>query len=513
MVMVENVLNALAQDAAALLHFIAPLFRPINFLIFVGFAALAVQAYIGLTFFISSIWEKEKRAAVFGLLQFLGMFGLLLVYLLLFRIGFFHTGIGLALLILGYCAAGIAAFFLLRRTEPNERALQGSRGLICGDVNRFDEREQVFARNRTLRPGSEQYGLFYGEHPEYEAFDTKRRERGGPIGHPGIIDRPHGDANVAMTLAGQSMCLYLSSPEKVTPEPHFFLKERLEKGKVELSPEQATVKVKGYAKHLGAALVGITEINPLWLYSKRGEIFHENWEDWGREISLDHPYAIVIAEEMDFDLIGPAPHTPTVIESMQNYAKGAYISTQVAAFIANLGYSATANHLRHYDAILPPLAVDAGLGELGRLGYVMTKELGPRIRLSAVTTDLPLIPDKPVDIGAQDFCTFCKKCATCCPSRSIPEEGDPREHNGTLRWKLNDETCFEYWGKVGTDCNVCMKVCPWSHARTLPHRLIVWMITRNKVARRIFSVMDDIFYGRRPKPKVPPRWAEYRPKK
>ncbi|HBF43951.1 MAG TPA: reductive dehalogenase, partial [Desulfobacteraceae bacterium] len=73
----------------------------------------------------------------------------------------------------------------------------------------------------------------------------------------------------------------------------------------------------------------------------------------------------------------------------------------------------------------------------------------------------------------------------------------------------NDETCFEYWGKVGTDCNVCMKVCPWSHARTFPHRLIVAMISRNHLARRIFSIMDDIFYGKKPKPKVAPVWANF----
>ena len=511
--MFEQMIEKLSHDLNILSQSLASFVTPLNMLVLIGALGLAVQAYIGLTFFISSIWERERRATFFGLLQFFGMFGLLLFYLFLAWAGFFHQTIGLVLLIAGYVFTGVAAFFLLRKTEPNEKALQGSKGLICGDVKRFDEREQVFARNRAMRPGSEQYDMFYKEHPEYEAFDAKRREKGGPIGHPGIIDRPHGDANVAMTLAGQSMCLNLSSPEMVTPEPHFFLKERLEKGKVELSPEDATVKVKGYARHLGAALVGITEINPLWLYSRRGEIFHENWEDWGGEVSLDHPLVIVIAEEMDFDLVGPAPHTPTVIESMQNYAKGAYISTQIAAFISNLGYSATANHLRHYDAILPPLAVDAGLGELGRLGYIMTKELGPRVRLSAVTTDLPLITDKPVDIGAHDFCIICKKCATCCPSRSIPEEDDPHEHNGTLRWKLNDETCFDYWGKIGSDCNICMKVCPWSHARTFPHRLIVWIIARNKYARRIFTVMDDIFYGRKPKPKVPPKWAEYRAKK
>ncbi len=159
--------------------------------------------------------------------------------------------------------------------------------------------------------------------------------------------------------------------------------------------------------------------------------------------------------------------------------------------------------------IMPPLAADAGLGEVGRIGYLMTKDFGPRVRLSAVTTDIPLIPDKPVDIGAEDFCRICKKCATTCPSRSIPLEDDMTEFNGSLRWKTNAETCFAYWGRIGTDCCICMKVCPWSHARTWPHRLIVWMISRNRHARRIFSVMDDIFYGKKPKPKSPPKWASY----
>jgi len=194
---------------------------------------------------------------------------------------------------------------------------------------------------------------------------------------------------------------------------------------------------------------------------------------------------------------------------MRNYARGAFIATQLAGFIANLGYSATANHLLHYDSPLVPLAVDAGLGELGRLGYLMTKEFGPRIRLGAVTTNLPLIPDKPVDIGVEDFCKICKKCAVCCPSDSIPAAKNQTVVNGLLRWKLNAETCYEYWGKVGTDCNVCMRVCPWGHARTLPHRLIVMLTTRNKFARRIFSVMDDIFYGKRPKPKPAPKWTRF----
>jgi reductive dehalogenase len=255
-------------------------------------------------------------------------------------------------------------------------------------------------------------------------------------------------------------------------------------------------------------LIGISELNPSWIYSHRGEIFHENWEDWGREIDLNHRYVIIFTTEMSFEMIAAAPHTPTSIESRVQYAKGAAIATQLAAFIANLGYAATANHFRHYDLLLVPAAVDAGLGEMGRFGYLITKKFGPRVRLAAVTTDLPLIPDKPVDIGVEDFCRDCKKCAICCPSNSIAME-DQTEVNGSLRWKLNEETCFEYWGKVGTGCNICMRVCPWSHAGTLPHQLIKILVSRNRMARRLFTTMDDIFYGKKPKSKEPPAWARY----
>jgi reductive dehalogenase len=471
-------------------------------LTFVAGIVLTVQALAGLSFFISCLREREKRASIFAGLQLTAMLLIIILFLYLRSTGFFRTALGAALLALALLTAAIGFFFLFRRSAPNLSALKGSKGQIIGEVKRVDEREIVFARNRSIRPGSTEYEVFYNEHPELESYDAKRRERGGPLGQLGSIDRAGEGPNVAATMACISIPMYLSEPKQVKPSPHPVVKDR----KITLTPEEATEKVKGFALHLGADLVGITEINPLWLYSRRGEIFHDNWEDWGREIPVDHQYAVVFATEMNLRLVDAAPHTPTVIESMRNYAKGAYLSIQLASYITNLGYPATANHLRHYEAVLVPLAVDAGLGELGRLGYLMTKKFGPRIRLGAVTTNLPLIPDKPVDLGIKDFCGTCKKCAVCCPSQSIPM-GEQAEVNGTLRWRLNAETCFDYWGKVGTDCNICMRVCPWAHARTFPHRIILEFVSRNRLARRIFSVMDDIFYGRKPKSKEPPEWA------
>ena len=44
------------------------------------------------------------------------------------------------------------------------------------------------------------------------------------------------------------------------------------------------------------------------------------------------------------------------------------------------------------------------------MGLLMTPELGPRVRLGVVTTDLPLIPDQrnTDDISALDFCRLCQ---------------------------------------------------------------------------------------------------------
>jgi len=476
-----------------------------NLLGYLVILGLAAQAVIGLAFLISSIWEKEERASIFGGIQFLGMLGVLILFIYWQASGFFVSGIGLFVLISSFIIGILAVFFCVRQTPVNQRALEGTQGLIVGEVERFDERKHVFARNRTLKPGSDQYNTFYKENPELEAGDAARREKGGPMGHPGRVDRPHDGPNVAGTLASLSLCLWLSSLDKVKPEAHPECKGK----KVEMSPEEATVRVKGFAKNRGAVLVGVTEINPLWVFSKKGEIFHENWEDWGRPLETKHKYAIVFAEEMDFEMIGSAPHTPTVMESMSAYAKGAFIAAQLANFVVNMGYSATADQLRYYEELLVPLAVDAGLGEAGRLGYLLTQKYGPRVRLSAVTTDLPLVPDKPIDIGVEHFCKICKKCAVCCPSNSIPLD-DQKEVNGTLRWKLNAETCFDYWGKVGTDCNVCMKVCPWSHANTMPHQLIKWLVSRNIISRHLFAVMDDIFYGKRPKARPAPKWAQFK---
>ena len=126
--------------------------------------------------------------------------------------------------------------------------------------------------------------------------------------------------------------------------------------------KDATEVVKNFTKHLGACAVGVCEVDPKWVYSKRGEIHFDNWEDWGTDIPELPKYAVVFAVEMNFEHVMAAPHTPTVAESANRYAEGAYISTVLTQWFKDMGYKGVAQHLRHYDVMTTPLAVAPGSG-------------------------------------------------------------------------------------------------------------------------------------------------------
>ena len=118
-----------------------------------------------------------------------------------------------------------------------------------------------------------------------------------------------------------------------------------------------------------------------------------------------------------------------------------------------------------------PVAIDAGLGELGRNGLLITPQYGPRVRLCKIFTDLVLEPDKPIDFGVKEFCKECKLCAEHCETDAISVDDEPsfevacRSNNpGALKWYVNAERCYLYWCENGTDCSTCIKVCPYNVA-------------------------------------------------
>jgi ferredoxin len=205
---------------------------------------------------------------------------------------------------------------------------------------------------------------------------------------------------------------------------------------------------------------------------------------------------------MDHAAVACAPDAPTVAESARQYVALSRIGVETASVIRRCGYPARAHTDGNYRVIAPLVARDAGLGEIGRMGILMTPRLGPRVRLGVVTTDLPLIADPPGDDpSVLDFCTVCRKCADNCPVGAIPTgDREPIDDNGS-RWRIDPDSCFRYWAVTGTDCAVCMRVCPYSHPDSVAHDLVRRAINGSGGARRAMLRADDLFYGRRPPPR------------
>jgi len=354
---------------------------------------------------------------------------------------------------------------------------------------RFDERDIMFARAR-LEPGSAEHAAYYAMRPENRAGDDRIRCLPG-LGSPTALKaEPFAFATMEASFA-LTEALSDDVDGSVAAEP------------ADISPARATAYLKDVARYWGAHDVGVAELRPYHVYSHVGR----GSGGYGSPITLDHRYAVAFSVEMSFEMMGPAPDAPVVMESARQYVEAAKVAVQLAALIRALGYPARAHIDGNYQVIAPLVARDAGLGEIGRMGLLMTPDLGPRVRLAVVTTDLPLVADgRADDPSVLDFCRICEKCAENCPSSSIPT-GDRLMVDGALRWRINPDTCFRYWNSVGTDCGRCMAVCPYSHPDTVLHDLVRWANGRSGLARRTTLRMDDIFYGRRPAPRRGPEWV------
>ena len=234
------------------------------------------------------------------------------------------------------------------------------------------------------------------------------------------------------------------------------------------SPNHASELIKKISYSFGASLVGIAKVKKEWVY--QGSLRGVGREDY--EVPSHWKYAIVIAVPHEWDSMYA---NPTYGTSYDAYSRLRFIAGKMEAFIRELGYSSR-SHVppTSYDLVMPPLAIDAGLGEQGRNGILVSPELGANTRLAAITTDIPLEADRPIDIGVSRFCEKCKICADECTSGAIAFT-DKAETvvRGYRRWKIDQNKCFTIWNSVATShargCRVCLSVCPYSRKNNWVH--------------------------------------------
>ncbi len=268
----------------------------------------------------------------------------------------------------------------------------------------------------------------------------------------------------------------------------------------EVAPQKAPIPqdlevlsrhIKSLGYFFGADIVGICQL-PQWaVYS------HDRR---GNPIELNHQFAITIVIDQDFTTMNGSTGRDWIPEAqaMRSYALCAQSSCMMASYIRKLGFPARAHHLTREEVVMPPLLLLSGIGEVSRPGIILNPFLGLRFKAAVVTTDLPLVPDKPVDFGLQQFCQQCHKCASECPPRAI-SVGDKVTHNGYEVWELDFELCtkFRTTNPHGVSCSRCIKVCPWNKPRGWIHDEVRWLVKHAPWLDKFLFRMNDIWgYGK-----------------
>lgn len=260
------------------------------------------------------------------------------------------------------------------------------------------------------------------------------------------------------------------------------------------SPAATAKLIKKVSYEFGTVLIGITKLNHDWVYkypsSRRGFAINEPIE-----VPKHWEYAIVVGTPMSWD---PMYANPNYGTSNDAYSKSRIVAFRLASFIKRLGYAARPHTPGNsYDLMVPPIMVDAGLGEQGRHSIVITPELGCNFRPAVVTTNLPMATDKPIAFGVQDFCENCKICAEQCPSGAISKAG--REVvRGYRRYRLHSSKCFNFWnskhGSMG--CRVCIAACPYTRKSNWAHKTALQVIANDPtgISHKLLAGMQKRFY-------------------
>lgn len=215
------------------------------------------------------------------------------------------------------------------------------------------------------------------------------------------------------------------------------------------APKEFWDKVVEKAKSLDIDLIGFTPVDENLMFEK----------DYNSNINTLYDNGIVLGMEMKYDPIDKSPAPESGLETFRVYADLGIAANKLAEFIRSEGYGAIACHPIGGPILYPAMAVKAGLGEIGRQGLLITKEFGPRQRLTLISTNAsPLPKTVKEDFKITEYCQKCGKCIVTCPQKAIYDEPLINE-NGTIT-RIDSDKCFVYFYET-MGCSVCIQTCPF----------------------------------------------------
>lgn len=162
-----------------------------------------------------------------------------------------------------------------------------------------------------------------------------------------------------------------------------------------------------FAHSMGVVSIGYAQVSPELINTE--ELLYSN--------------AIVLTLEMGKDIIEAPPGPEAQQLNDATYAKLGYITYALSDFIRANGFATQVAHPYGSMVGFSLLGQKAGLGWIGQSGLLITPELGPRIKISAIFTNIENLPFKKPDNHSWiiDYCEKCGKCIKACPEKALIE--------------------------------------------------------------------------------------------
>ncbi|HEY1972232.1 MAG TPA: 4Fe-4S dicluster domain-containing protein [Pseudonocardia sp.] len=210
-----------------------------------------------------------------------------------------------------------------------------------------------------------------------------------------------------------------------------------------LAPPELSRLIREEARRLGISQIGFTRADPRYTFQGAPDPGDTN--------------IIVCVLEQDYAATQTAPSSRAERSAMMAYAALESREADLVRFILGLGYFARPNGFGSLEGIAIHYGEQAGLGQLGLNGQLLTPAAGSRARLALITTDAPVELGHPVDYGVPRLCDQCQLCVRRCPPGAIPNVRKPKR--GVVKASIKPERCLPVVAQTH-GCAVCMKVCP-----------------------------------------------------
>ncbi len=210
------------------------------------------------------------------------------------------------------------------------------------------------------------------------------------------------------------------------------------------SGKDVSEEIRTKAREMGFSEVGFTKLDMRYVFK-----FKRDW--------VKFPHAICLAYEQDYEPTQSAPSLEAEGPHFGTYRIMGAVALELADYIRTLGYHAQVHSPNDNSGAYIPMFVEAGLGQLGANGQLLSPHFGSRARLMIITTEAPVTYDEPVDYGIHAFCEICQVCVNRCPGRALMRE--KVWWRGVQKHKLIYRRCRPVLARY-EGCAVCMKTCP-----------------------------------------------------